>query len=53
MSGHPVDFDIMMAPKTVIMTSIIATPMNRMEWTPSPGTPKLCLYLHNLIVVNN
>lgn len=48
-NGNPDTLDIMNAPATVIMTSTIATPANRVECTPCSGIPNACLYLQRRI----
>ena len=41
--------EIISAPIIVIITSIIATPINLCEWIPFLGSPNAFLYLHKLI----
>jgi hypothetical protein len=42
--------EIINAAIIVIITSAIASPINRYEWIPLPGSPRASLYLHNKLI---
>jgi hypothetical protein len=51
--GHPNTYEINHAAKIVMITSMIATPRKRYEWTPCPGLPNISLCLHKEFIIED